>query len=278
MRMQFYLSLLALLFFGCAVNPGSSTSTSDVMGSSNTSINETNIVANRNHSNVNARNDFDPKSLRVDIHENDKLISRCFFNEERLQEEILYNTETNSEEFVIRYFYKNDGRFERLEVSDGGSPDFNILFRQRAENFEVHREILRSNSIKLPIAAEIIAREVDDLANIFSAADGYDDFKRESKVSGNKKVIKFVGFNKRLDFKNSPIALVTDNDSILIKDYELVLDNSYPTKEFVKTDDGTLSKVYNYKDGRLTGIVYRFTDRNNQTNSLVKRFVYYESK
>ena len=144
------------------------------------------------------------------------------------------------------------------------------------QDFEANRETLTSNTIKLPFAAEIITPEIDDLANIFSVAGNYDDFKKETTVKGNQKMIRFTGFNKRLDFKNSPMALVIRNNSMLVKDYELTLENGYPTKESLETDDGELTKTYSYKDGKLVDVVYQFTDLENRTNSLEKRFEYHK--
>lgn len=89
-------------------------------------------------------------------------------------------------------------------------------------------------------------------------------------------MIRFTGFNKRLDFKNSPMALVIRNNSMLVKDYELTLENGYPTKESLETDDGELTKTYSYKDGKLVDVVYQFTDLENRTNSLEKRFEYHK--
>ena len=88
--------------------------------------------------------------------------------------------------------------------------------------------------------------------------------------------MKFTGFNKNIWFQPSTITLVAGNNPIYIKDYELTLENSYPTKESLKTDDGELTKTYSYKDEKLIGVVYKFTDLENQTTSLTKRFEYHE--
>ena len=63
---------------------------------------------------------------------------------------------------------------------------------------------------------------------------------------------------------------------ILVKNYELTLNNSFPIKESLKTDDGELTKTYSYNNGKLTAIVYQFTDLENRTRSLEKRFEYHE--
>ena len=56
------------------------------------------------------------------------------------------------------------------------------------------------------------------------------------------------------------------------------LENGFPLKEIYRTPDGDLTKTYSYKNGKVTDVVYLFTDLQNQTNSLKKRFEYKEMK
>ena len=91
----------------------------------------------------------------------------------------------------------------------------------------VQYSILQSKGIELPLP-DIAADEVSDISNILSVADNYSDFKLETQNDGNRKILKFTGFNKNIRFQPSTITLVAGNNPIYIKDYELTLENSYP--------------------------------------------------
>ena len=134
MKTQCCFIVLALYFCNCAVNTGN-LNADNTASNSNTNIgsNHVNVTANESNAHLqedrdNAKLEFNSRSFRVDIFENDKLISRCFFNEEQLQKEISYNTETNSEEFVTQYYYKKNGDFDRLKVTKGGESAVYDLF------------------------------------------------------------------------------------------------------------------------------------------------------
>ncbi len=71
------------------------------------------------------------------------------------------------------------------------------------------------------------------------------------------------------------VLMLGNGDFINIKDYELTLENGFPLKEIYRTRDGDLSKTYSYKGGKLIGVVYLFTDLQNKSNSLEKRFEYH---
>lgn len=118
---------------------------------------------------------------------------------------------------------------------------------------------------------------VSNLSDVLSVADNYDDFKTESEIKGDRKTIKFIDFNKTIRFHYSPMSLlILKGDFITIRDYLLTLQNGFPALEVCRTSDGELTKTYSYKDGQLIGVVYRFTNLQNQSNSLEKRFHYHK--
>jgi hypothetical protein len=142
-------------------------------------------------------------------------------------------------------------------------------------DFKVWRDFLESRDILFPLA-DIVYNDVSDLSNIFSIAENYTDFKTETQTDGNRKVIKLIGFNKTSRFNNSPISLLTgDGDFIHIQNYALTLERSFPVKEIYDTNKGEFTKTYSYKDGKLTRVAYRFTNLENKTNTLTKRFQYH---
>ena len=216
-------------------------------------------------------------SFRVDVYDGDRLTSRYFFYNGHLRKEISYNTEINVEEYVTEYSYAKNGNFERVKVTKGDVSMLEEMFTRSVKDLKVQTDFLRSKGIEFSLPG-IVPNSASDLSRIFSIADNYNDFKTDIRVDGNQKIIKFNGFNKRTGYERGAMTFRSGSMPILIKDYELTLENSYPLKEQYKTDEGELTKEYSYKDGKLIGVVYKFTDLNNRTNSLEKRFEYHQSK
>lgn len=241
---------------------------------------EVNLAVHTNETPIVDRNK--PKnvgSFRVDLYENNELFSSYFYHNGLCVKYIAYNTETKKQESKVEYFYEKSGKLKQTKVIQGDdSKDAKLEFDKSNQDFQFQRNFLQSKGIDFPLA-EIVNDEISDLSNVFSVADNYQDFKTETQTNGNQKVIKFIGFNKTSRFHNSPIVLLIGNgDFINIKDYELTLENGFPLKEIYQTRDGDLTKTYSYKNGKLIGVAYQFTDLKNQTNSLKKQFEYHELK
>lgn len=242
----------------------------------------TNVVANEN---LNANTGAPLKdqasnrkklgNFRVDAFIDNKLVSRSTYRNGLCIRYITFNTETKRPESEVEYSYKN-GELDRTKVIQGdASKDAELDADKSNQDFLFQSKLLGSKGIEFPLP-DIVADEVRDISNILSVADNYSDFKTETQNDGNRKIMKFIGFNKSIRFQPSTITLVAGNNPINIKDFELTLENSYPTKESLKTNDGELTKTYSYKDEKLIGVVYQFTDLENRTNSLEKRFEYHE--
>lgn len=218
---------------------------------------------------------------RIDTYVDGKLESTSVYRDGRLVKDLIYNTDTKELTTEIEYFYKKNGELDHQKVVRGKYYDDSeegVLERKQAEkDFKVQYDLLKSKGIEFPLP-DIASDEVSDLSNILSVADNYNDFKREIQTNGNQRVIKFVGFNKNIRFQPSVTTLVAGNNPIQIKDFELTLENDFPTKEILNTNDGELTKTYSYKDGKLIRVIYQFTDLENRINSLEKRFEYHELK
>lgn len=282
MKICIYLVISVMCFCSCSTQGAGSSTGNNKNLVVNTSNQSSKIDPNGNQSaytnkttevSINSRRQ--PGSFRVDSYEDIKLVSRSLFQRGQLKKEISYNLESKSEEFITEYFYTKNGDFERLKVTKGDDSVLNEIFTQSVKDLEFQNQILNSNGIEFPLP-DIAADEVRDLSKILAVADNYSDFKTETQNDGNRKIIKFVGFNKNIRFQPSTITLVVGNNPIHIKDFELTLENNFPIKESLKTDDGELTKTYSYEDGRLTGLVYKFTDLQNQSSSLEKRFEYHD--
>ena len=210
-----------------------------------------------------------------------KLQSTSVYRSGRLIRDLIYNTETKELTTEIEYFYKENGELDYEKVVRGeyydDSEDAALARKQAEKDFKFQVGLLNSKGIRFPLA-DIVGEEVNDLASVFSVADNYRDFKTESQVDGSQKQIKLTGFNKKIRFDASTIESLIEDNPILIKEYELTLKHNFPSKEIYRTGSGELTKIYSYKDGKLIGIVYRFTDLENRTNALEKRFEYHELK
>ena len=282
MKLFTFLFINIICFFSCSdrtdISEGSNTSeqTISVSKNSNNDFQENLVLRTNETPIVDARKPRTVGNFRVDIYEDNKLFCRSFFRNGLLIKDIGYNTQTKKPESVVKFFYKKNGEYDRIEVSGADWMKEMIPEIDKSnQDFLVQYEFLKSKNIEFPLP-NIVTGEVTDLSNIFSVADNYNDFKTESRTDGTQKFIRLIGFNKKIRFHHSTIAFLIGNDSILIKDYELTLENNFPSKELYKTDAGDLTKTYSYKDRKLISVVYQFTDVENQTNYLTKRFDYHD--
>lgn len=252
-------------------------------GAKDSTVRTTNIVADENL-NVSPRAPLKDQTSRrkklgnfsVDGYIDNELVSRSFFRNGLLIREIAFNTQTKKQESEVTYFYKKNAEFDHAEVkSADGSKEKGPEVDKYQLDFLVQYEFLESKGIEFPLP-DIVPDAVSDLSRIFSIADNYSDFKTDSRTDGNRKITKFTGFNKSIGYERYAMTFRSGALPILIKDYELTLENGYPLKELYKTNDGELTREYSYKDGKLIGVVYKFTDLENRTNSLEKRFEYHE--
>jgi hypothetical protein len=216
-------------------------------------------------------------TLRVDSYEDNELFSSFFFQDGVYVKSIAHNTQTKKKERETAFFYKKTGQFDHAKI-DGAmaSKQDRIEIEREFDKFSLQYTLVKSKGVVFPLA-DIVADEVSDLSKVLSIADNYSDFKNESQVEGNHKIIKFIGFNKTSRFHNSPMTLLIPNgDFITIRDYVLTLENGFPLMEVYRSTEGELTKTYSYKDGQLRGLVYKFIDLQNQSKSLEKRFEYHE--
>lgn len=272
--------LFVVLSFLCFLNCSNHGGGSETGANNALTVQTSSIVTNDNRNATGDALKTQPSNrekrgnFRVDEYVDKELVRAAFFRDGLLVRGIAYNTQTKRKESEVEYFYTKDGDFERLKITKG-DPVLHDIFTQSAKDLEFQSELLKSKGIEFPLP-DIVTDAVSDLSRIFSIADNYSDFKTDTRIDGNQKVIKFIDFNKKVGFERSVMTFRAGGIPILIKDYELTLENDSPTKESLKTDEGELIKTYSYKDGRLIGVVYQFTDLENQTNTLEKRFEYHE--
>lgn len=275
--------MTVLCFLSCSNRLSNQGTVANNTNTSNTAQ-RTDLGANKDGKNVSMENQGvnpDPNlktaSFKVDSYVDDQLESSDFYQNGRIYKRVAYNTQTKTQDGRVRYFYRKDGGLDRVEIKESNEPiKIDPDLKRYKEDLEVQLRIIRSKGIDLPLP-DIVESEIRDLSSILSASEHYSDFKPETQINGNQKVIKLVGFNKTGRFHYSIFAyLIGNGDFIKIQDYELTLENGFPTKESLKTDDGELTREYSYKDGKLIGVVYKFTDLENRTTSLTKRFEYHE--
>lgn len=279
MRICIFLLFSFLCFLNCS-NQGSGSETS---ANNALPVQTSNVVTNdnRNANTVNAVNGQTSNrkklgNFTVDAFIDNELERRSTYRDGLCVRDITFNTQTKKQESEIEYFYKKSGELDHVKMIQGDeSPETQLEADKYFRDFVVQNQILNSKGIDFPLP-DIAVDEVRDLSKILSVADNYSDFKTERRADGNQKVIKFVDFNKNIRFQPSTLTLVAGNNPIQIRDFELILENDFPIKETLKTNDGELIKTYSYKDGHLIGVVYKFTDLENRTNSLEKRFEYHE--
>jgi len=281
MKLCIALSISFICFWNCACQGRSA----ETVANNDSTPHATNVVADEN---LNANTAATPKdqtnrrkklgNFRVDAFIGNERVSRSTYRDGLCVRDITFNTQTKKQEGETEYSYKKNGELDHVKVIQGDkSRETQLEAEKSNQDFLFQYSILQSKGIELPLP-DIAADEVRDLSKILAVADNYKDFKTESQADGNRKVIRFVGFNKNVRFEPSTTTLVAGNHPIQIIDFELTLENDVPTKESLKTNDGELTKTYSYKNGKLISVVYRFTDLENRTNSLEKRFEYHESK
>jgi hypothetical protein len=278
----FLISFFCMVTFcGCELSSEARVNSDYIVG--NTAIKQKNTNVN-----VGAENTKTPaaehgkvlngESFRVDSFEDNELFSSIVFRNGVITNKISYNTQTKKQESEVTYFYKQNGEFDYSKVVVELSSKGDDLAEDKANRDLITQYgFLKSKDIEFPVA-DIVADDVGYLSNIFSAADNYHDFEKINQVDGDQRVMKFIGFNKKIRFKPSTITIVVGSNPILIENYELTLKDKYPLKELYKTDEGELVNEYSYKDKRLVKILYRFNDSKNQTYSLERRFEYHKLK
>lgn len=236
---------------------------------SNTNLSAKNFsfAGNKSISKIN----LNAESFRVDAYEDDELVARYLYDKGLLQEGISYNVQTKEQELITKYYYKENGEYDQLEVTKGKNKVLEQFYNKLGRDYYFQYEFLQSKNIKLPVAAEILSSEVRDLSNVLSVADKYNDFKKEAEINGNQTTIRFIGFNKNIRFYPSTITLFIPENTI-INDYELILKDNYLQKELYRIFDGELTREYSYdKDKKIVKVIYKFSGAEIQS-SLEKRF------
>lgn len=214
-------------------------------------------------------------NIRVDTYEDGKLVNRHFFLNGELLKLVTYNVELGTEEFEIDYNFSDGGGFESLKVIKGNEPVLSEYFTEEAMNFQLQSRILRSKSVVLP-NAEIVPDLVSDISWFLSSPDSYPEVKAETSTHEGRKILKLRHLNKKIGYERSRMIFRSGGIPILVREYRLTMEDQFPTEEYVKTDGGELVRTYVYTGERLTGVSSKFTDLENRTNSLEKRFEYHE--
>lgn len=279
MRLYTYMLIGFMCFWHCSCK-GLNTTTD---ANENTTVHNASVLGNENL-NANSGSSFndsngirkDNGNFRVDSYLDGELLIRSFFRNGLLIEEYRFNTQSKKKENKVKYFYNKNAEFEHLEVSKtDGTKETGAEMDKSMLDFLVQYKNLKANGVNFPIP-DIVPDEVRDISMILSLVDNNTSCKTEVKDDGDHKVIKCVEFDKNVRFEPSTITIVAGNNPIHIRHFELILENNYPIKESLKTGDGELTKTYSYRGGRLTTVVYKFTDLQNQSNSLEKKFEYHE--
>lgn len=280
--MKTFVTILVSVFCLLCCSSRDPISENEVSKDLNVSTNgPSNLIANQNSNiygnedpRINTGGHIKLQSFKVDIYQDNELMSSVFFRNGRMFKQIGYNTQTKKQESEVAYFYKENGEYDRSEVKgEDGVKEVNLEADKYERDFLFQSEFLKAKAIEFPLAA-LLPDEVRDLSDIFSVADNSDDFKTETRIDGNQKVIKFIGFNKNIRFKPSVLTIFIPNNTV-VKDYELMLKDNYPQKESYKTDRGELTKEYFYDDKKIVKLVYKLKDIGDQT-SLEKRFDYHK--
>lgn len=214
--------------------------------------------------------------LKVEEYEDGKLIGISFFESGLLKKDITYNTQNNTEEFVTKYHYDKNGKYQKMEYLkkpdylEGGVLD--EINDQDIKDFEYQVDFLKSKDITFNLP-NLVADEVAALAHILSVADNYKDYKKEVIQKGNNKIIKFKEFNKNMGFRRSRMeTFIHADENVPIKDYELILENNHPVKEIYTAKDRVLTKNYFYEDKKLVKVLWSIIGPWKVT--LEKKFVY----
>jgi len=66
------------------------------------------------------------ESYKVSVYEDDKLVAKNFYDKGLLIKQISYNTQTNTEEYISKFFHNKNGKLEHKEVIKKVD---NVLFR-----------------------------------------------------------------------------------------------------------------------------------------------------
>lgn len=288
MKKYTILAISLLCFWNCATSQNATESnTGEVQSpttgnSSELKANEHQITNSTPSLRIESRSCLGIGKFRVSTYADEKLESLSYYQDGFIMKFVSFDAETKAPTTEIEYFYKDSGEFDHQKVIRGKDVDDSAQMlmenRQAQKEIQFQCDYLQSKGIRFPLA-DIVANDLSDLTTVLSVAENNNDFKTETQTNGNQKAIKFIGFNKTNRFHNSLIPLlIGKGDFINIKDYELTLENSFPSKEIYWTPDGELTKTYSYKNGNLTGVVYQFSGLEKQTNSLSKRFEYTELK
>jgi hypothetical protein len=239
-------------------------------GGLDTSAKENNTIINAKAKNLNTI--AKEGNFKVDIYEDNNLIGSYLYDNGLLQQELFPANSSENQEQITKYYYKENGVYDRLEVIKGQDSTSDDWLDRLMRDFQFHRETLNAKGIQFPLASELLSSEVSDLSNVLSVANGYDDFKKETITEENRKIIRFVGFNKNIRFYPSYITMFIPENTF-IKDYELTLTDNFPQKEVYKTDDGVLVREYFYSNKKIVKVMNKFIDKNDDS-SFERRFEY----
>ncbi len=213
---------------------------------------------------------------RIDEYEDDRRISSFFYENGVLMQRIVYELPDDQTISVTNYHYSANNKFDRIESSEDDSYGDSLQSKMEREFYLQSEYLELRKQLKLPVSKSLLFSEVGDLDTMLSVADNDSSFKKEIKEDGDRKIIKFPEIDKRFRFyQSSYIGLfinVPDRD--VIYNYELTLNNNYPTKEIYVTNVGKLVREYTYENNRVVRVLNKFTTESNELR-LERRFAYY---
>ncbi len=168
-----------------------------------------------------------------------------------LNEQFIYNHD-NTTNCIIQYSY-NDNKFDSLKVKKGVDLEYNQLMLDDISAYDY----LLSKGIKIKFP-EIVFSEIRDISNILSVADEYSDFKIDTKIIKNEKIISFIGFNKNIRFYPSYLTRFIHENEI-IKDYVYAVEDDNVQWEKFLLYDGVLKRTYTYnRNNTIAKVLYEF--------------------
>ncbi|VXC58405.1 conserved hypothetical protein [Chryseobacterium sp. 8AT] len=202
----------------------------------------------------------------IDILENDKKVATLEYNQENLlNKEVIYNTETKKVESELGYIY------DKKKLVDINVKGIDLDYLKYALDNIYQSKFLSKKGIKFEYP-EIVSSEINDVSTILTVGKNYDDFKKDSVINGNEKTIIYKDFNKKIRFYPSYITQFISEDE-KIKDYNLIIKDSLPIKEVFQLDNKhNLTREYFYKKNKVIKIKY--TTSNSAIPLLQKEFIY----
>ena len=179
---------------------------------------------------------------------------------------------------VTAFVYDENNKLVREELIRGGkyfddSIDAQLYRAHVQKEIDFQYEKLQSEGIYFPMP-DLVVDEVMDLSRIVDVFRVHHTTAGSLEESENQFVFRLADLNEDVKFRPAGISSVVGTEVVFIKDLEVIVKNSFPSRVNIVTEDGSLSIEFDYAAGNLRKIEYRFTRRGNQTSKLSKKFAY----